>query len=185
MYKDLINQRKKDFDNTFDHAKNEATSIRTGRANSSLVEDIQVDYMGSKLRIKELAAITIPEPKVIWIQPWDKMAIASIEKAIRDSALGLNPATDSNGVRLNLPSLTEERRREFVKLLHQKVEESRIRARQIREDILKKVQQEVREKKAREDDLHHAKNDLQKVINDLNKKFDDLIKKKEQELLSS
>lgn len=185
MYKDLINQRKKDFDAVFEFAKNEAAGIRTGRANSSLVEDIQIDYMGSRLRIKELATINIPEPRMILIQPWDKGAIPALEKGIRDSLLGLNPVTDSNGLRLNLPALTEERRKEFIKLLKQKMEDARIKMRQIREDILKKVQAEVREKKAAEDDLFRTKEELQKIIDDFNKKIDDLFKRKEQELMTS
>lgn len=185
MYKELINQRRKDFDAVFEFARNEAASIRTGRASSSLVEDIQVDYLGSRLRIKELATINIPEPRMILIQPWDKGVIPVIEKGIRDSSLGLNPVTDSNGLRLNLPALTEERRKEFIKLLKQKMEDARIKMRQIREDILKKVQAEVREKKAAEDDLFRTKEELQKIIDDFNKKIDDLFKRKEQELMTS
>lgn len=182
MYKELIRQRKKDFDAVFEFAKNEVASIRTGRAHSSMVEDLVVDYMGSKLRVKELATISVPEPRVIFIQPWDKGAIPLIEKAIKDSQLGLNPSSDSSGVRLTIPPLTEERRKEFIRLLHQKAEEARIKSRQMREDILKKVQQAVREKTAREDDLRNAKEELQKVMDDLNKRIDELVKKKEQEL---
>ncbi|OGN08913.1 MAG: ribosome recycling factor [Candidatus Yanofskybacteria bacterium RIFCSPHIGHO2_02_FULL_41_11] len=182
MYKELINQRKKDFDAVFEFAKNEVATIRTGRAHSSMVEDLVVDYMGSKLRIKELATINTPEPRVIFIQPWDKGAIPMIEKAIKDSPLGLNPMSDSNGVRLTIPSLTEERRKEFIRLLHQKAEEARIKARQIREEVLKKVQNAIREKTVREDDLRHAKEELQKVIDEFNKKIDELVEKKEQEL---
>jgi ribosome recycling factor len=185
MYKDLILQRKKDFDAAYEFAKTEAGAIRTGRANPALVEDIPVEYLGSRLRIKEVATITTPEPRVILIQPWDKTALAGIEKGIKDSSLGLNPVVDSTSVRLTLPQLTEERRKEFIKVLHQKIEEARIRVRQIREDILKKVTAEIREKKARDDDDRKAKEDLQKVIDDLNKKFDDLVKKKEQELMST
>lgn len=185
MYKDIINQRKKDFNGTFEFAKGEIAGIRTGRANSSLVEDIQVEYMDAKLHIKELATITVPEPRVLMIQPWDKGAISAIEKGIRDSKLGLNPVNSGQIIILNLPPLTEERRREFIKLLHQKVEDARIRVRQIREDILKKVQAEVREKKGRDDDLRSAKDELQKIIDDLNQKFDELTKKKEQELMTS
>ena len=184
MYKDLISQRKKDFDGIIEYTKSEVAGIRTGRAHSSMVEDIQVDYMGSRLRIKELATISTPEPRVIFIQPWDKGAIPVIEKGIKDSSLGLNPMSDSNGVRLSIPPLTEERRKEFTKALHQKVEESRIKARQIREDILKKVQNEVKEKKAREDDVFRAKEELQKVMDDVNKKLDEMTKKKEQELMN-
>ncbi len=186
MYKDLILQRRKDFDAVLEFAKSEAGAIRTGRANPALVEDIPVEYLGTRLRIKEIATINTPEPRVLIIQPWDKGALAAIEKAIKDTpSLGLNPTVDSNAVRLNIPPLTEERRKEFIKVLHQKLEEARIRVRQIREDILKKVTAEIREKKARDDDDRKAKEDLQKIIDDLNKKFDELAKKKEDELMNS
>lgn len=184
MYKDLIATRKKDFDAAFDFAKNEAAAIRAGRASPAILEDIVVDYLGSRLKIKELGAITIPEPRTLQIQPWDKGAISAVEKAIRESELGLNPVSDSQAVRLTVPPLTEERRREFIRLLHQKVEEARIRARQVREDVLKRVQHEVKEKRGREDDVRHAKDDLQKIIDDLNRKFDELVKKKEAELMA-
>ena len=183
-YKTLINQRKWDFNAAFERAKNEVASIRTGRANSAMVENIPVEYMGSKLTIKELATIMTPEPRTITIQPWDKATIPLIEKAIRDHGSGFSPMSDGNGVRVNIPPLMEERRKEMIKLLNQKIEEARIKTRQIREDILKKVQAEVRAKTAREDDLHRAKEELQKMIDDVNRKFDELAKKKEQELMS-
>src|SRR5258708_2502854 len=152
MYKDHINARKKDFDGALETAKMEAGSIRTGRANPSLVEDLPVDYMGSSSRVKELASITAPEPRLIIIQPWDTAVVPLIEKAIRESSLGLNPANDGHAIRLTIPALNEERRKEFIKTLHQKMEEIRIRIRLIREDILKKVQNEVKAKTAREDE---------------------------------
>jgi ribosome recycling factor len=185
MYRELIAQKKKDFEAAFDFAKAEAANIRTGRANASMVEDIMVDYMGSMLRIKEVGAITIPEPRMIQIQPWDKAGLAAIEKGIKDSSLGLNPVNDGTSIRLVIPSLTEERRKEYIKLLGQKMEETRIRIRGVREDILKKVQAAVKEKTAREDDLRNAKDELQKITDDLNKRLDELTKKKEQELMTS
>ncbi|HZZ99251.1 MAG TPA: ribosome recycling factor [Candidatus Paceibacterota bacterium] len=184
-YKELISQRKKDFDAAFEFAKSEAAAIRTGRANPSLVEDLQVEYMGSQMRVKELASISTPEPRVIVIQPWDPTVVPAIEKSIRESTLGLNPANDGHAIRLTIPPLTEERRKEFIKILHQKMEEARIRIRGVREDVLKKVQNEVREKKAREDDLRLAKDELQKIIDDLHKKIDEMVKKKEQELMTA
>ncbi|MEK7603510.1 MAG: ribosome recycling factor [Patescibacteria group bacterium] len=183
MYKELISQKKKDFDAVVEWARNEIAGIRTGRAHSSMVEDLVVDYMDSRLRIKELAAISTPEPRVIFIQPWDKGAIPFIENAIKKSQLGLNPISDSSGVRLTIPALTEERRKEFTRLLHQKAEEAKIRSRQIREDILKKVQAAVKEKTARENDLKNTKDEIQKIIDEFNKKVDDLVKKKEIELM--
>jgi ribosome recycling factor len=137
------------------------------------------------LTIKELAAISVPEPRSLAIQPWDKGALAPIEKAIRESQLGLAPVTDGTAVRLTIPPLTEERRKEYVRLLHQKMEETRIRIRQTREDILKKVQAAVRDKTAREDDLHRAKEELQKVVDDMNGRVEELMERKEQELMTS
>lgn len=183
-YSDLIKQRKGDFDSVFEWARSEVAAIRTGRANSAMVEDIQLEYMGSKLRVKELATIMTPEPRMILIQPWDKTAIPLIEKAIRDHGTGLSPSSDSNGVRVAIPPLMEERRKEMVKLLGQKIEEARIKSRQIREDILKKVQAEVKAKTAREDDLRRAKDEIQKIIDEFNRKLDEMAKKKEQELMS-
>ena len=184
MYKDLIAQRKKDFDAVFEFAKTEAAAIRTGRANPSMVEDIQVDYLGSRMRVKELASITTPEPRLLIIQPWDAAVVPLIEKAIRESSLGLNPASDGHAIRLTIPALTEDRRKEFIKLLHQRMEEARIRLRGVREDVLKKVQNEVKAKTAREDEVFRAKEELQKITDDINKKMDDLVKKKEQELMT-
>lgn len=184
MYQDIIKQRRGDFDSTFEHAKSEVASIRTGRANSAMVEDIQVEYMGSKSRIKELATIMTPEPRTITIQPWDKTTIPLIEKAIREHGSGFSPSSDSNGVRVTIPPLMEERRKEMLKLLGQKIEEARIRSRQTREDVIKKVQAEVKAKTAREDDLRKTKDELQKIIDDFNRKLDELQKKKEQELMS-
>jgi ribosome recycling factor len=185
MYQELIKQRRKDFDAAFEWAKTEAAAIRTGRANPDMVSDIPVDYMGTPLKIKELAAISSPEPRSLLIQPWDKGAIASIEKAIRESSLGMAPVVDGTGIRLTVPSLTQERRQEYVKLLGQKIEEARIRARGVREDILKKVQTAVKEGQGREDDVRNAKDALQKVMDEYNGKFDELSRKKEQELMTA
>lgn len=185
MYQELIKQRRKDFDAIVEWAKSEAVAIRTGRANPDMVSDLVVDYMGTPLRIKEIAAISTPEHHTIVIQPWDKGALAGIEKAIRESSLGLAPVVDGVVVRLTIPALTQERRQEYIKLLKSKIEEARIRIRQTREDILKKVQQAVKEKTAREDDVRHAKDELQKVVDDLHAKLEELTAKKEQELMNA
>jgi len=185
MYIDLINQRKKDFDSVIEFVRSEIAAIRTGRATPALVEGIRVEYFGSLLGIKELATITVPEPRMLLIQPWDKNVVSVIEKGIRESELGLNPVVDGQIIRLTIPPLSEERRKEFVRILHQKIEETRIKARHIREDILRKVQDQVREKLAREDDLHKAKDELQKVMDNLNGQLQELSKKKEQELMNS
>lgn len=184
MYQELIKQRRGEFTAAVEWAKSEISGIRTGRANPDLVSELIVDYLGTPLRIKEVAAITTPDARSILIQPWDKQALAGIEKAVRESSLGLSPVVDGTAVRLTIPPLTEERRKEYTKLLGAKIEEARIRIRHIREDILKKVQAAVREKTAREDDAHKAKEALQKVIDEFNSTLDAVQAKKEQELMN-
>lgn len=184
MIEQLIKERRKDLDATIEWLKQEAAAIRTGRANPDMVSEIMVDYMGAPLRVKEVAAISTPDPRSIAIQPWDKNALAAIEKAIRESSLQLNPVVDGVAVRLTVPALTQERREEYIKVLGAKTEEARIRVRHAREDMLKKVQQAVKEKTAREDDLHRAKEQLQKLVDEYNGKLDAITKKKESELMS-
>ncbi len=182
--KDTINQKKPEFDKILEFYKSDIASIRTGRANPALVEDIEVDYYNQKFRVKELASISAPEPRTIVIQPWDKGVIEAIGGAIRKSDLGLNPVVDGQIIRLNIPSLTEERRKEFIKLLKQKAEESRIKIRRIREDIWDRVQKMERAHEIREDEKFKAKDDLQKLINEYNRKIEDMEKKKEEELMN-
>jgi ribosome recycling factor len=182
--KDLIAQKKHSFDGVLDFYKNDIASIRTGRANVSLVEDIVVEAYNDKMRIKELATITTPEPRTITIQPWDKSVVEAISGAIRKSEIGLNPVVNGQIIQLNIPSLTEERRKEFIKLLKQKTEVARVKIRHIREEIWDKVQGMERNHEIREDDKFKAREDLQKLTDDYNKKIEDLEKKKEQELLN-
>lgn len=184
MVEQLIKERRKDLDAAVEWLKQEAGAIRTGRANPDMVSELMVDYMGTPLRIKEVAAISTPDSRSIAIQPWDKNALAAIEKAIRESSLQLAPVVDGVAVRLTIPPLTQERRQEYLKLLNAKTEETRIRVRHIREDILKKVQQAMKEKTAREDDLHRAKEQLQKLVDEYNGKLNGITKKKESELMS-
>lgn len=182
--KDIINQKKPEFDKILEFYKSDIASIRTGRANPSLVENIEVDYYNQKFHIKELASISAPEPRTIVIQPWDKGVVEAIGGAIRKSDLGLNPVVDGQIIRLNIPPLTEERRKEFIKLLKQKAEESRIKFRRIREDIWDRVQKMERAHEIREDEKFKAKDDLQKLIDEYNKKIEDLEKKKEGEIMN-
>ena len=119
--KDLINQKKGSFEGVLDFYKNDIASISTGRATPLLVEDVVVDAYGQRMHLKELATITAPEPRSLVIQPWDKAVLEAISGAIRKSDIGLNPVVDGPVIRLNIPSLTEERRKEFIKLLKQHV----------------------------------------------------------------
>jgi len=180
-YTELLASRRKDFDDVVEYAKREAGAIRTGRANPDMVTNLEVLYNGTKVTIKEIAAVTTPDSRSLLIQPWDKGAIAGIEKAIKESQLGMAPVVDSTGIRLTVPSLTQERREEFVKLLHKKMEDARIKVRQTREDVLKKL----KAADFREDDLRRGKEELQKLVDDINGQIQDLMDAKEQELMTA
>ncbi len=182
--KDFLNQKKPNFEGAFNFYKSDIATIRTGRATPALVEDVLVDYYGQKMRVKELATITAPEPRSLLIQPWDKGAVEPISGAIRKSEIGLSPVVDGQSIRLNIPSLTEERRKEFIKLLKQKTEEARVKVRKIREEIWDKIQDMEKNGEIREDDKFKGKDDLQKMVDEYNKKFEELEKKKETELMS-
>ena len=178
-----INDHKKEFEKVVEHFKGEASSIRTGRATSSLVDEITVEHYGGKYQMKELATISIPEPKTILIQPWDKSAVDSIVKAVKNSNLGLNPISDGQGVRLVMPALTEERRKEFIKLLGQKAEEAHIAIRRVRGEIWDNIQKEEKNHTISENEKFKAKEALQKVVDEFNKKIDEIESKKAEEIM--
>lgn len=165
------------FQQVIEHYKSDISSIRTGRASSALVEDIQAECYGQKMRLVELATITTPEPRTIVIQPWDKGVLEAISKAIRESNLGMAPIADGDLIRLNLPALTEERRKEFIKLLKQKTEHAHIQIRRVREEVIKSFAD------LSEDEQFRSKADLQKTVDEHNKKLEELEKKKEGELM--
>lgn len=183
MFQNIIDSRKVDLEKVFQYFKEEVSGIRTGRASLSMVENLRVEAYNSEMSLKELAALSIPEPRTIQIQPWDKTVLPAIEKAIENSELGLNPSVDGNVVRLVIPSLTEERRKEFTKLLHQKVEEARIKVRRIRDEIMHKVQEMEKTGEVREDEKFKAKDNVQKIVDNFNKKIDDIRDAKEKELM--
>lgn len=182
--KDFLNQKKPGFEGVLNFYKNDIATIRTGRATPSLVEDISVDYYGHRMRVKELATITAPEPRSLSIQPWDKGAVEAISGAIRKSEIGLNPVVDGQIIRLNIPPLTEERRKEFIKVLKQKTEETRVKIRHIREEAWDKIQKMEKDGEIREDDKFKGKDELQKMTDEYNKKIEEIEKKKEAELMT-
>lgn len=175
---------KQNLDKILERLKNEAASLRTGRATPALVEDIEVDCYGSKTPLKAIASISVPEPRQILISPWDKNAIQPIERAIKSSSLGLNPISDKDIIRLAMPALTEERRKELVKLLGRYLEEAKISVRREREEVLKEVEKQEKEKKISEDEKFRKKQEIQKIIDEMNKKIEDLGATKEKEIMS-
>lgn len=162
--------------------KAEVVSLRTGRASSALVENIEVDYYGAKTPLKALASISVPEPKQLVIQPWDKNALQPIEKAVRDSEIGLNPVADKDIIRLTIPELTEERRRELLKVLGRHVEDARIQIRREREEALKEVDRREKAKEISEDEKFRQKSETQKAVDEINKKIEEIGAAKEKEI---
>jgi ribosome recycling factor len=159
--------------------------LRTGRASPGLVEHIRVDYYGTPTPLNQLASISIPEVRMLIIQPWDKQVLPAIEKAIRKSELGLNPSSDGNVIRLMIPQLTEERRKELVKVVRKRVEEGRIAIRNIRREALEKLREILKAKDISEDDEKRAASQLQELTDRFIEDVNQLGKSKETEILEN
>lgn len=184
MFKQAIEERKKNFEEVVSHYTEEIAKIRTGRANAGMVENLMVDYYGSRSPLKQIASINTPEPRTILIQPWDKGSLVYIEAAIRESDMGFNPSNDGAVIRINIPALNEERRVELVKFLNKKTEESKIAIRTIREDVWKSIQDMEKEGTIGEDDKFQGKDHLQKVVDEYNAKLEVLREKKEKDIMT-
>jgi ribosome recycling factor len=163
--------------------RRELATIRTGRASPGLVEHLRVDYYDTPTPLQQLASIAVPEARLLTIQPWDKGALEAIEKAIQRSDLGLNPSNDGTIIRLSIPQLTEERRKELVRVVHKKVEEGRVAIRNVRRDGHEMLRDLMREKEISEDDEHRAQEHLQKITDRFVGEADEVGEEKEQELL--
>jgi ribosome recycling factor len=160
--------------------KREFSSIRSGKASSSLLDIVRVEAYGSHVPLNQVAMVAAPEPRLLTVQPFDKSLASAIEKAIRESDLGLNPATQGNLIRVPLPALSEERRRDLVKVVHKLGEEGRIAVRHARTETLSKVK---KLEKISEDDKRHAEKEIQKLTDEHIKQIDGLIHSKEAEIL--
>ena len=183
MYKEIIDKIRPELDKAISFLERELAKIRTGRATPSLVEDIVCECFGQKFPLKQLAAISIHEPKQILIQPWDKSYIEGIVRALEKTGIGANPIVDKEVIRINLPSLSEEYRKELLRLLSQKQEEARKTIRRWREEAWDKIQEGYREGKIREDDKYQGKDELQDLVNEYNEKIENLGEKKKKEII--
>lgn len=180
----LIQAKIPAFDQTIEHFAAETGKLRTGRAHPGLVESLLVEYYNTETPLKQIASISVPEARQIVIAPWDKGALTQIEAAVRESDLGLSPVNDGSVVRITLPALTEERRRELVKTLGTRAEEARIALRTVREEVWKSLQDLERSGEIGEDEKFHGKDDLQKLIDDYNAKIEAVREKKEAEIMT-
>lgn len=179
-----INDFKSDFNKAIEFFKNDIAGLRTGRASTAIVEDIIVEAYGARQTLKSVASITVPDPKTVNIDPWDKSLLAAVEKAIRDSTLGINPVNTGSQVRLFLPELTTERRQELIKVLHQKSENARIAVRKLREDIKEMITEAEDNKEIGEDEKYRLQEDLEKMTHEYNEKIKEMGEKKEREIMS-
>ncbi len=166
-----------------DHLLHEFAGVRTGRASVTILDGVQVEAYGSKLPLNQVAGLSVPEPTLIVAQPFDPSQIAAIEKAVRSAGLGLNPANDGKVVRIPLPSLTEERRKELSRHVHKLSEEGRNSVRQVRRDANDRLKKLLKDHLISEDDEKKALDEVQKITDAHIKNIDDLQKKKDQELL--
>jgi ribosome recycling factor len=183
MIKDVMDDAEVRMGKAIDALRRDLATIRTGRASPSLVERLPVDYYGSSTPLNQLAGISVPEPRMLVIQPWDRGSMAAIEKAIRKSELGLNPTNDGQVVRIAIPALTEERRRQLVKLVHGHVEEGKVALRNIRRDAMTHVKELLAEKQIGEDDERRAEQQVDEITRRYVSDAERVGKAKEQEVL--
>ena len=183
MIKDIIADAESRMEKAIEALRRDLGTIRTGRASPSLVERLQVEYYGSSTPLNQLAGISVPEPRLLVIQPWDRGSMAAIEKAIRKSELGLNPTNDGQVIRIGIPPLTEERRKQLVKLVHSHVEEGKVAVRNIRRDAMSHVKDLMSEKMIGEDDERRAEHQVEDMTRRFVEEADRVGKTKEQEVL--
>ena len=181
--KDAMAQAKIRMEKAVEDFRRDLASVRTGRANVAILDHVRVDYHGTPMPINQLGTLNVPDPQMIVISPWDPGAVPLIDKAIRTSDLGLNPTNDGKVVRVPIPSLTEERRKELVKHVHKVLENHRTAVRNIRRDIKEAVEKLEKEKKISEDEKKRSLEELEKLTHSETKKIEDLSAAKEKEVL--
>lgn len=181
---DIIDENKGRFNSSMEHLKSEVATLRTGRATPALVEDIIVDAYSIKQPLKAVASIMVTDAKTLTIDAWDKSLIPAIESAMAKSQLGFNPVNDGKVIRLPLPELTQERRQELIKLLHQKLEHARIAIRQIREEVRQDILKAEKDKEIGEDDKYGFQEELDKLVKDYNDKIKEMGEAKEKEIIT-
>jgi len=182
-YKEIVEKIKPELDKAISFLERELAKIKTSRTSSSLVEDIEVECFGKIFPLKQLASISIPEPRQILIQPWDSSYIEGIIKALEKTGIGLNPIVDKNLIRINLPILSEEFRKDLTRLVSEKQEQAKQTIRRWREEAWDEIQEKFREGKIREDDKFKGKDELQDLVDEYNQKIEELVEKKKKEIL--
>jgi ribosome recycling factor len=183
MIDDVVNDAGRRMDKTVENTRHEFTTIRTGRASAALLERVQVEAYGTKMPINQVATISVPEPRLLTITPYDKSIMRDIERSIQESDLGLTPSNDGQLIRLPIPELTEERRKELVKQVRHLAEEGRVAARNIRRDAIHHLKDAEKNGEAGADDVRRAEERLQKVTDEHVAAIDSALKAKEAEIM--
>jgi ribosome recycling factor len=179
----VISDGKKRMEGALSALEKEFAKLRTGRASASLVDGIEVDYYGTATPLNQLASVSVPDSRTLTIQPWDKGAFGSVEKAIQKSDLGLNPVNDGKIIRIGIPPLTEERRKELVKVAKKYTEDAKVAVRNVRRDMNESLKKMEKDKDITEDDLRKGQDDVQKLTDDFVKTADATLDAKEKEIL--
>jgi len=183
MIQDVLDDLRERMDKSVAALHDDLMGIRTGRASPALVEKLPVEYYGAPTPLNQLAGIAVPEPRLLVIKPWDPSSLSDIERAILKSDLGLTPMNDGKLIRLSIPRLTEERRRDLVKLVSRRVEEARVAVRNLRRDSLKDLQDFEKEKLISEDDFFRGKDKVQELTDKFITKIDEIGARKEEEVM--
>jgi ribosome recycling factor len=181
--KELLDDGKRRMSQAVEAVKHEFNTVRSGRAATGLLDRVHVDYYGTSTPLRQIANIAAPEPRLLTVQPFDKTSMRAIEKAIMEADLGLNPSNDGHVIRLPIPALTEERRKELVRLVHRLAEDGRVAVRNVRRDVMKDLKELVHEGEVGEDAERRAEEQLQKLTDHHIKDIDALLGKKEEEIL--
>ncbi len=184
MLNDIKNDTKARMAKSVDAFRQDLVKVRTGRATTSLVDHIKVNYYGSEVPLSQVASVAVSDARSLTITPWEKPIVSAVEKAILASDLGLTPNTAGMAIRLNLPPLTEERRRDLAKVVHSGGEDAKVAVRNIRRDANHQVKELLKEKKITEDEATRAEADIQKLTDEAIRNVDDVVKAKEQELMA-
>jgi ribosome recycling factor len=180
---ELLADAKERMNKSVESTRNELATVRTGRASPHLLDRLSVDYYGEETPLQQLAQVAATDARLLTVTPYDKSSISAIEKAVMESDLGLTPSNDGNVIRLQIPELTEERRKELVKVVHGVAEEGRVAVRNIRRDVMHDLRELKKEGDAGSDEEHRAETELQKATDDAINEIDELLKGKEEEIL--
>lgn len=183
--KEILSSTKDQMEKSLEFTKGQLAKVRTGRATASLVDGVRVDYYGQQTPVSQIASVSVPDARTIVLQPWDRATLSAIEKAIQQADLGFNPQNDGNIIRIPVPPLTEERRKEFVKMCKKFAEEGKVAVRNVRRDQMDALKKGEKDKNLTEDDRKWGETEIQKITDEFIKKVDDVLDHKEKDLMDN